>query len=135
MNDFGDLTINDPSQSQYNKFNNPAIQNNQYDDRPITGKGAYEMPQDDIEFEDDLAEKQVAKGDTNLMDKVMEGFQNFFQKKLTNTKSSDFEESKNEQIMSQTTEMIILSEKKDYLRNLMSPEVFDHYYNYLYKKR
>ena len=69
------------------------------------------------------------------MDKVMEGFQNFFQKKLTNTKSSDFEESKNEQIMSQTTEMIILSEKKDYLRNLMSPEVFDHYYNYLYKKR
>ena len=57
MNDFGDLTMNDPSQSQYNKFNNPAIQNNQYDDRPITGKGAYEMPQDDIEFEDDLAEK------------------------------------------------------------------------------
>lgn len=41
------FNINDPSQSQYNKFNNPAIQEqvaknyNTYDDRPINSKGTY----------------------------------------------------------------------------------------------
>ena len=44
----------------------------------------------------------------------MEGFQNFFQKKLTKG-SSELEESKNEQ-MSMTGEMKALSKKKEELK-------------------
>ena len=37
--------------------------------------------------------------------------------------------------MSMTGEMKALSQKKEALKKEMSPEIFDHYYKFLYKKR
>lgn len=66
------------------------------DDRPINAKGTYTY---DIEFEDDYAEKQVAKEDSSLMDKVMAGVQNFLLKKVTK-KNISLEESKGDSLTS-----------------------------------
>ena len=68
---FANLSITDPqiSQEQINKFQNPyntpSKLNSKYDEKPITAKGAYYVPEDldamaDVEFVDDLSEKQVA---------------------------------------------------------------------------
>lgn len=108
---FGNLEINDPS--QVNRFQNPATQINQYgDDRPINAKGTYEIPDSEIQFEEDLAEKEVAKEDSGLMAKVMAGFESFLQKKITK-KFKDDEESK-ESIPNAQTGFINM--KKDELR-------------------
>ena len=37
--------------------------------------------------------------------------------------------------MSMTGEMKVLSQKKEALKKEMSPEICNHYYNFLYKKR
>ena len=58
-----------------------------YDDRQIVSKGQY-MFEDDLEFVDDLSEKQVAQQDTNVMDEVMAGIQKFFQKKTVSSMQS-----------------------------------------------
>ena len=101
-----------------------------YDDRQIVSKGQY-MFEDDLEFVDDLSEKQVAHQDSNVMDEVMAGIQKFFQKKtVTSMQSMDnLEESKDSMAASQT------NKKKDEIRKAMGSEVFDYYYGFLYEKR
>ena len=54
------------------------------------------MFEDDVEFVDDLSEKQVAVEDTKVIDQVMLGIQKFFQKKTVSSMQSidNLEESK-----------------------------------------
>lgn len=57
-----------------------------YDEKPITAKGSYAIPEPDefdahnLNFVDDLSEKQQAEADENLMQKVYGGIQSFLSK-------------------------------------------------------
>lgn len=64
----------------------------------------------------------------------MAGFNNFFQKKLTKKTENTFEESK-DSMMGMTGEMKALNEKKNNLKEQMTPQVFDYYYKFLSKRR
>ena len=84
---------------------------------------------DEVEFVDDLTEKQVAVEDSGLMNKVLAGFDNFFNRKK---KSQAFEESKISQASMYNESA---DKKKEDLRKRMGPEIFSYYYNFLLKKR
>ena len=132
---FSSLAVetNGPSMSQVNRFQNPATQQQSYkvDDRPINAKGSYNF--DNIEFEDDYAEKQEATQDQGLMDKVMAGMKNFLQRKVTKKQDAyDEEESKGNSISANSIDQPQaigdihsgIEKRKNDLRNAMGNDVF-----------
>lgn len=84
---FSYMSVTDPSQSQINRFQSPAVKqvpvqkqrSSGYDEKPIVAKGSYAIPEPDefdmqnLNFVDDLSEKQEAEADENLMAKVYGG--------------------------------------------------------------
>jgi len=87
-----------------------------------------------VEFEDDLAEKQLADADNSNMDKVMNIFNGFlenkFKKQSTISSSQSYEESKDT-----FRDEGALANKKQDLRDAMGPSVYNFYYDFLYKAR
>jgi len=93
------LTINDPTQTQINKFQSPHLQNsyNSYDDRPIVSKGTYSIPNEAsseyIELEDDFSEKEVASADQSHLNKVLEGVNKFLTQEISQRISREVSQS------------------------------------------
>ena len=137
---FGDLTIQNPQAAA--KFESPALQQTTSygnDEKPINAKGQYDLTQtetfyDNVEFEEDLAEKQLADADNSNMDKVMNIFNGFlenkFKKQSTISSSQSYEESKDT-----FRDEGALANKKQDLRDAMGPSVYNFYYDFLYKAR
>lgn len=79
-------------------------------------------PGEDLIFEDDLTEKDIAEPDSSQLKKVVEGINDFFEESKDSI-STTFETSAK------------TSEKREELRQRMGDDVFDFYYNYLLEKR
>lgn len=82
---FGELTIQNPQAAA--KFQSPATISYGNDDKPIQARGQYDLEEaetfyDNIEFEEDLAEKQLAAEDSSQMEKVMNVFNGFLDNKF-----------------------------------------------------
>lgn len=109
---------------------------------PVSGKGSYDFYHpggstglEEVEFEDDLAEKQIAQGEAGLIQKVVDGFDDFFGHSTT-PKSQNagpvprIEETKEAFQQSGAAQA---EAKKEELRQAMGDDVFHFYFDFLYK--